>query len=485
MITSRIRSILAMFCVLALCTNCGGGGGAVATSYTVTYNGNGNTGGSVPTDLSTYQQGGTVTILGNTGSLVDSGSTFSGWTTASDGSGTVYTAGQTLTVGTANITLYAKWTAANVLGYAYVVNYNGGSLGSIAQYTIGSDGSLTPMSIRTVSAAGNDTQYISADPSGKYIYVSNITSNTVGQFMIGSDGTLTAMSTPTVAMGDLSGGKLYYPMGSLVHPNGKWFYVTNNQNGTVNAFTLGMTGSLTSMTTTTLTDPFDASNPKQAISPYAIAIDSTGKYAYVISQVGNSTANAIISQFNINQTTGALEYNNSTMMGSTFITPWDIKIASIASGQYVYVTNHQNSTLWEYSINSDGTLTSIGTLSVSSASGAAAHTISIHPSGKYAYVTMLAGTPNTVIAQLNINQSNGTLSLMSTPAVSAGGTAAEVMAIDPAGMYAYSTSADSGWGSSSISQFTIDQTTGALTLMNTPTVQTNGTGPGGIVVVWK
>jgi 6-phosphogluconolactonase (cycloisomerase 2 family) len=258
--------------------------------------------------------------------------------------------------------------------------------------------------------------------------------------------------------------------------------VTNNQNGTVKAFTIGATGDLTSMTTTTLSDPFDTSTPKQAVAPYAIAIDSTGTYAYVCSQVGNSTANAIISQFNINQSSGALEYNSSMMMGSTYITPWDIKIASIASGQYVYVTNHQNSTLWEYKINSDGTLSSIGTVSVA----AAAHNIAIHPTGKYAYVTMFNGTtPNTVIAQLNINQSDGTLSLMSTPSISAGGTAAEVIAIDPTGKYAYSTSADSSWGSSSISQFTIDQTTGALTLMSTPTVQTHGTGPGGIVVVWK
>jgi 6-phosphogluconolactonase len=478
-----------MFSMFFLIGGCGGGGGggtgSPSSTYTVTYNGNGNTGGSVPTDSSTYQQGGSVTILGNTGSLVDSGYTFSGWTTASDGSGTVYTAGQTLTVGTANITLYAKWAAANVLGYAYAVNYNGGGLGSIAQYTIASDGSLHPMSTPTVSAAGNDTQFLSADPSGKYIYVSNITSNTVGQFTIGSDGALTVMSTPTVAMGDLSGGKLYYPMGSVVHQTGdnKLFYVTNNQKGTVNAFTLDTTGSLTSMTTTTLTDPFDASNPKQAIAPYAIAIDSTGKYAYVCSQVGNSTANAIISQFNINQTTGALEYNSTMMMGATYITPYDIKIASIASGQYVYVTNHQNSTIWEYSINSvDGTLTYIGTISVA----APAHTLAIHPTGKYAYASMFDGThPDAVIAQLNINQSTGALSLMSTPAISAGGTAAEFIAIDPTGMYAYSTSADSGWGSSTISQFTIDQTTGALTLMSTPTVQTHGTGPCQIVVVWK
>ena len=38
-------------------------------AYTVTYNGNGNTSGSVPVDPNTYTQGATVTVLGNTGNL--------------------------------------------------------------------------------------------------------------------------------------------------------------------------------------------------------------------------------------------------------------------------------------------------------------------------------------------------------------------------------------------------------------------------------
>ena len=79
-------------------------------SLTVTYNGNGNTGGAVPTDSSSpYSSGDTVTVLGNTGSLVKTGKTFSGWNTKADGSGTNYTAAQTFTI-SASITLYAKWT---------------------------------------------------------------------------------------------------------------------------------------------------------------------------------------------------------------------------------------------------------------------------------------------------------------------------------------------------------------------------------------
>jgi hypothetical protein len=78
----------------------------------VTYNGNGNTGGEVPTDSnSPYQNGATVTVLGNTGNLVKTDSalnSFVGWNTAANGSGTSYTAGNTFTI-SANTTLYAQW----------------------------------------------------------------------------------------------------------------------------------------------------------------------------------------------------------------------------------------------------------------------------------------------------------------------------------------------------------------------------------------
>ncbi|WP_411679434.1 leucine-rich repeat protein [Clostridium thailandense] len=79
--------------------------------YIVTYDGNGNTSGTVPIDSNTYSQtlGLTVTVLDNTGSLAKIGYTFVGWNTQADGTGTDYAAGANFTMGTANVTLYAKW----------------------------------------------------------------------------------------------------------------------------------------------------------------------------------------------------------------------------------------------------------------------------------------------------------------------------------------------------------------------------------------
>lgn len=80
-----------------------------SSAYTVTYNANGADSGTVPTDATEYASGATVTVLGNTGSLVKTGYTFDGWNTQANGEGTNYTAGNTFTIST-NTTLYAKWT---------------------------------------------------------------------------------------------------------------------------------------------------------------------------------------------------------------------------------------------------------------------------------------------------------------------------------------------------------------------------------------
>ena len=91
--------------------------------YTVTYNGNGSTGGTVPTDNNIYADGQTVTVIDNTGNLVKSGFTFAGWNTQADGKGMSYAAGATFTMADSDVTLYAKWTAISSGG-------SGGSGGS-------------------------------------------------------------------------------------------------------------------------------------------------------------------------------------------------------------------------------------------------------------------------------------------------------------------------------------------------------------------
>ncbi|MFA5675910.1 MAG: InlB B-repeat-containing protein, partial [Christensenellales bacterium] len=73
--------------------------------YIVTYVGNGNTGGTVP---SSQAYTAPATISGNTGHLTRTGYLFTGWNTRANGSGTGYAAGDIYSLG-ANLTLYAQW----------------------------------------------------------------------------------------------------------------------------------------------------------------------------------------------------------------------------------------------------------------------------------------------------------------------------------------------------------------------------------------
>jgi len=88
----------------------------VATSYTVTYSGNGNTGGTAPTAHSTTSSL-TIKALPSPAFTRTNCTLGSGWNTAANGSATNISAGATYTP-TANITLYAKWTANSVAAAA-------------------------------------------------------------------------------------------------------------------------------------------------------------------------------------------------------------------------------------------------------------------------------------------------------------------------------------------------------------------------------
>lgn len=78
------------------------------TTYSVTYNGNGNTDGTPPNDSGTYGSGDRVTVVGNT-DLVLTNNTFDGWNTLSDGTGTDYQTTDTFLMQESDLTLYAQW----------------------------------------------------------------------------------------------------------------------------------------------------------------------------------------------------------------------------------------------------------------------------------------------------------------------------------------------------------------------------------------
>lgn len=87
----------------------GGKGSGSVSTYTVTYASNGATSGTVPTDSRAYISGSNALVADNNGNLEKAGYTFAGWNTEANGSGTAYQPGDFLTIGNADITLYAQW----------------------------------------------------------------------------------------------------------------------------------------------------------------------------------------------------------------------------------------------------------------------------------------------------------------------------------------------------------------------------------------
>jgi len=160
-------------------------------TYTVSYDGNTNTGGSALTDGSSpYVSGSSVTVLG-AGSLVKTGYTFTGWNTLANGSGTGYAIGANFTIG-ANTVLYAQWT----LIVTYTVAYNGNTNTSGSPLTDSSSpyvtGSLvTVLGAGTLVKTGNNFAGWNTAANGSG------TSYVVGAtFNIGANTTLFAQWTP-------------------------------------------------------------------------------------------------------------------------------------------------------------------------------------------------------------------------------------------------------------------------------------------------
>ncbi len=78
----------------------------------VIYDPNASTGGTAPVDGGAYSPGATVVVLANTGGLVKTGATFSGWNSAANGTGVSYpaTGSASVVMGSANVILYAQWS---------------------------------------------------------------------------------------------------------------------------------------------------------------------------------------------------------------------------------------------------------------------------------------------------------------------------------------------------------------------------------------
>jgi YVTN family beta-propeller protein len=310
----------------------------------------------------------------------------------------------------------------------------------------GSSNSLT----FTIGTGAFDPQSIAVDPTGKFAYVVDVAGCPGGYFSYVSMYTIDSATGALTSIGPPASVNDDNADFMTVDPSGKFAYVTTSgdwyaSDGSVSAFSISATtGALT------YTASVDGNSPNFCCFN-SVAVDPSGKFAYVANGGGGSTS---ISVYSINATTGAL-----TSTGKIPATGVPASVTVHPSGKFAYVASENTSpgsagTASTYTINATtGALTSVGTI----AAGGDPVSMVVDSAGKFAYVT---NSSSNDVSMYTIDGATGALT--STGTVIAGTDPVSV-AVDPSGKFAYVTN----YESSDVSMYAIDGTTGALTPIGT------------------
>ncbi len=240
-------------------------------------------------------------------------------------------------------------------GYAYVTSADvqGRSVpGAVYQYMIGSDGSLTPLSVGSVPAGVAPTAMIS-DPTGRYIYVANLGDATISQYAVGAGGGLTALSPAVVSAAAPLLAAAGYSLS--VDPNGLLLYAVIDPHSpatsaSIAQYSIGGDGTLTPLNPAFVNLSAAASGP--------LTIDPSGHYAYLAGNIGGLGQ---IAQFSIGMD-GTLSPLVPAVVSAT-PTVVGVTLAPSSPTAYVLsscVDNACDGQVAQYAIGVDGALSPMG-----------------------------------------------------------------------------------------------------------------------------
>jgi len=333
--------------------------------------------------------------------------------------------------------------------FAYATNFGDGT---VSQYSVGTNGALTPLSTSTVTVSFQPFA-ITVEPTGQYAYVADYGADLVSELTIGSNGELTVIGT--VSTGDNS-----KPNGITIDRSDRFAYTANLGNGTISQYTISTAGALTPMANPTVPS---GSNPS------VITIDPSNRYAYV-ANFGTADTNmppagpSTIYQYAVGADGSLTALSTPTVPSgsgpnSIVVTP---------NGQYVYAVNVGDGTVSQYSIGAGGALSPLSPATVATGASASSRPfgMTLDPKGLYAYV---ANSTDGTISQYTIG--TGGVLVPMTPATVPAGNGVSSVSVDPTGSYLYATNRypSNNTSASTVSQYTIGSN-GALTPMTTPTV---------------
>jgi len=305
----------------------------------------------------------------------------------------------------------------------------------ISAYSISNNGTLAPLPTSPFTT-GSGPEGLAVDPSGKFLYVANIASNNVSAYSIGSDGSLSPIpgSPFPAASGAVS---------VAIDPSGRFLYVPScgvNCSGVgpggIAAFTISPgNGSLTPISGS----PFTAGTfPYQMAFFPAGVLSPNGPFAYVANRGSNNVSGYLI------QPTGAL----SAMSGSFAAGTFPLALSVDVSLPRVFVVNTGSDNLSIYSIQMDGSLVPISGSPI--ATGASTGSVT-EDANQHLYVTGDGGVFGFNAASVLPSPIGGS--------PFAAGTGPYQLGVEPNGHFLYVVNA----GSSNVSGYSVNSTTGVLT----------------------
>jgi 6-phosphogluconolactonase (cycloisomerase 2 family) len=344
--------------------------------------------------------------------------------------------------------------------FAYVANQGSSTIASsVSAYAINaSNGDITAVSGSPFLDGGAGTfafaTSVTVDPSGRFAYVANESTNDVAGYTIdSSSGALIAINCSMCSTG-------MSPTAVAADPSGQFVYVTNIGSSTVlpsiSAYTINaITGALTPVSGS----PFPAGGA--ATSPNAVTVDPTGQFVYVASE-STSVDSGNIAVLTIDAGTGAL----AAVSGSPFATGVNSpsSVAVDSSGRFAYVGNQAEISssacspepscylMSSFAINaSTGALTF---LSFSPPVGAGVDSVATDPISPFIYGTQDAVSD---LVALSFNSTSHDFTLLNSDVCIADSTPVSIT-VDPSGKFAYVANS----GANDVTACAIEQSTGDL-----------------------
>jgi len=293
------------------------------------------------------------------------------------------------------------------VGQVFVPPVSRVRIGSVAQFRVETDGTLTALNPSTAVQSVIPFFAAAVAPSRQHLFILN---GPISEFEIGSDGTLTPNAAPGA-----TGSSVAFT------PNGEVAVIANPTSATLSSYTLSSSGVLTPINSVA-TGSF----------PQYVVVDGWGKFAYVTSWKDHTVSEYTISA------SGILAPNGSIPTGG------DNPRALVVSPKgFLYCANVKSRSVTEFSIDaSTGALTLVNNYPIWVEPQPGPLWISFDPTGTYAYVGNLAE-----IAQFMVDGPTGALTrngTMSIPNGALGG------GVDSSGRFVFTAGVDG-----TVSQFII------------------------------